>query len=261
VKRKLKFPTLRRPSPAMGVALVALFLSLGGAGYAAVTLPNASVGASQLRSFAVTNPKIANQAVGYRKIMPGAVGTVRVDKNDVQLRVNGTCAAENQAISTITINGGTTCASTDPTETNTSTAAATALSNTAATLGTFSLTGGSEYLVQADPYITVTGNTDTSQQTVTVSCTLAAGTASTASQTRTATLVVPSSDATASTSIPLTVVAPESANAMTADVTCTGTATDATLDGQATVYALAIQPPMSTTSTSTTATTTTTPAS
>ena len=56
--RKIRFP-----SPAMVVSLVALFVALGGAGYAAVTLPRASVGSAQIRSGAVTETKIANGAV------------------------------------------------------------------------------------------------------------------------------------------------------------------------------------------------------
>ena len=39
----------RRPSAALIVACVALFISLGGASYAAVTIPNNSVGAAQLK--------------------------------------------------------------------------------------------------------------------------------------------------------------------------------------------------------------------
>ena len=55
--------------------------------YAAVTLPAHSVGATQLKSFAVTNPKLGVNSVGSRKIMPGAVGFYRVNRNEVQLRV------------------------------------------------------------------------------------------------------------------------------------------------------------------------------
>ena len=61
--------------------------SAGGASYAAVTLPANSVGAAQLKTFAVTNPKLGTNAVGSRKIKPGAVGFYRVNRNEVQLRV------------------------------------------------------------------------------------------------------------------------------------------------------------------------------
>jgi hypothetical protein len=48
----------RRPSPAMAVALTALFVSLGGIGYAASTVPDNSVGTRQLKDAAVTAAKL-----------------------------------------------------------------------------------------------------------------------------------------------------------------------------------------------------------
>jgi hypothetical protein len=50
---------LRRPSPAMIVSLIALFLSAGGASYAATALPAHSISSTALKNFAVTNPKLA----------------------------------------------------------------------------------------------------------------------------------------------------------------------------------------------------------
>ncbi len=47
-----------RPSPAMVVACIALAVALGGTSYAAITLPRNSVGATQLRSNAVTSAKV-----------------------------------------------------------------------------------------------------------------------------------------------------------------------------------------------------------
>jgi hypothetical protein len=58
----------RRPSPAMIVALLALFVSLGGAGYAATQLPRNSVGTAQLQANAVTRAKLANGAVTSSKV-------------------------------------------------------------------------------------------------------------------------------------------------------------------------------------------------
>ena len=60
---------IRPPSPAMGVALLALFIALGGASYAAVSVvPDNSVGTPQLKNDAVTSPKIASGAVTKPKL-------------------------------------------------------------------------------------------------------------------------------------------------------------------------------------------------
>jgi hypothetical protein len=47
-----------RPSPAMVVACAALFVSLGGVGYAAIVLPANSVGPKQLKKNAVNSAKV-----------------------------------------------------------------------------------------------------------------------------------------------------------------------------------------------------------
>jgi hypothetical protein len=52
-----------RPSPAMVVACAALFVSLGGVGYAAVTLPKNSVGPKQLKRNAVTSIKVKKHSL------------------------------------------------------------------------------------------------------------------------------------------------------------------------------------------------------
>lgn len=60
---------LRRPSPAMVVACIALLVALGGTSVAAVSqLARNSVGTPQLRNDAVTNPKIRNNAVNSLKV-------------------------------------------------------------------------------------------------------------------------------------------------------------------------------------------------
>ena len=56
-------PRFRAPSPAMGVALLALFVAMGGTTWAAVTLPRGSVGTPQLKRNAVTGPKVANHSL------------------------------------------------------------------------------------------------------------------------------------------------------------------------------------------------------
>lgn len=56
------------PSPAMVVALTALFVALGSSAYAAFSLPKNSVGNKQLKNGAVTTKKIKNGAVTASKI-------------------------------------------------------------------------------------------------------------------------------------------------------------------------------------------------
>jgi hypothetical protein len=51
---------IRRTSPSTGIALLALFVALGGTGYAALKLPKNSVGTAQLKSNAVTGAKVKN---------------------------------------------------------------------------------------------------------------------------------------------------------------------------------------------------------
>jgi hypothetical protein len=77
---------IRRPSPSMIVALIALVVAVAGTSYAAVKLPRASVGAKQLKKNAVTRAKIRRNAVTGVKIKNrsilgkdiriGSVGTV-----------------------------------------------------------------------------------------------------------------------------------------------------------------------------------------
>ena len=57
--RRLLF---RRPSPAMIVACLALFVALAGGAYAATRLPKNSVGPAQLKAGAVTPPKLSAAA-------------------------------------------------------------------------------------------------------------------------------------------------------------------------------------------------------
>jgi len=58
------------------IALVALFIALGGTTYAATALPKNSVGAKQLKKNAVTNTKIAKNAVTGAKIKLSTLGKV-----------------------------------------------------------------------------------------------------------------------------------------------------------------------------------------
>lgn len=62
----------RRPSPAMVVALVALFVALGGSAYA-FTVPKDSVGTAQLKDSAVTGVKLHDTAVTSSKVKSGSL--------------------------------------------------------------------------------------------------------------------------------------------------------------------------------------------
>jgi hypothetical protein len=76
----------RRPSPALVISLIALFVALGGTGYAALSLPKNSVGTKQLKKNAVTGSKNKKNAVTSSKVKNhsltgadinlGALGTV-----------------------------------------------------------------------------------------------------------------------------------------------------------------------------------------
>jgi hypothetical protein len=54
---------VRMPSPAMLVALLALFVALGGSSYAALKLPRASVGGKALKKNSVTSPKVNDRSL------------------------------------------------------------------------------------------------------------------------------------------------------------------------------------------------------
>jgi hypothetical protein len=64
---------LRRPSPALVIAVLALFVGLGGGAYAA-----GEIGTKDLKKNAVTKSKIKNKAVSGSKIAAGAVKTNKV---------------------------------------------------------------------------------------------------------------------------------------------------------------------------------------
>jgi hypothetical protein len=64
---------MRRPSPAMVVACLALAVALGGTGYAAVSLPRNSVGTDQLRAGAVTSAKVQDFTLRRSDFRPGTL--------------------------------------------------------------------------------------------------------------------------------------------------------------------------------------------
>lgn len=202
----------------MGVSLVALFLSLGGVGYAATQLPNNSVGAAQLKNSAVTNSKIKDSAVTYKKIEPGAVGTVRANTNQLQARVKGTCSS-GQGIGAVDSTGKVTCNTALPAEFGTTNNSAT-VTGAATSVTSVNLPAGASYLAFANPTATVTGSG--ANQRVSVSCTLAVGSNT---QTRSATIVTGTTTSTTSASIPLQVAGP----AGTSSVSCLATPDSGTL--------------------------------
>ncbi|HKN94938.1 MAG TPA: hypothetical protein VJU60_11445 [Thermoleophilaceae bacterium] len=63
----------RRPSPAFVLSLIALFVALGGTGYAALKLPKNSVGTKQLKKNAVTGSKVKNGSLTGADIKPGSI--------------------------------------------------------------------------------------------------------------------------------------------------------------------------------------------
>lgn len=87
----------RRPSPAMVVALVALFVALGGSAYAAT-----KIGTKQLKSGAVTAAKIKKDAVTTVKIKNGAISAAKLQDGavtgaKVNLATLGTVPSANHA--------------------------------------------------------------------------------------------------------------------------------------------------------------------
>jgi hypothetical protein len=196
-KKSLHLP---RPSAAMLVAVTALFVALGGVGYAATVLPANSVGTAQLQHSSVTHSKLRFNSVSYQDIQQRAIGLRRADLNQLQQRVASTCGAGN-AIGAISNNGTVTCNAARPAQFGTTgtKAVTTALTSVASE----TLPTGSTYLAMANPSVS---NASASAQDVT--CALTVG-----PNKQSATVHVP---AGGSESIPLQVAGP----AGTADVSC-----------------------------------------
>jgi hypothetical protein len=66
-----------RPSPAMIVALVALFVAMGGTGYAVTNLPKRSVGPAQLRKNAVRAEHIKAGSISAAKLAKSTLNSLR----------------------------------------------------------------------------------------------------------------------------------------------------------------------------------------
>jgi hypothetical protein len=221
---RLKPLMSRRPSAAILISSAALFMSLGGVGYAAISIPNNSVGTAQLKNNAVSSNKIKNSGVTYKKIRPGSVGIVRANTNQLQVRVSGTCAS-GTAIGTVNQVGKVTCNNALPSEFGTT--------NNTATLGTGStsitsvnLPAGSSYVAFANPTVTVTPDAAAQAQHDTVSCTL---TVASNTETRSVTFDTPATSSTAQTaSVPLQAAGPAGASSVGCTSTTTGSGTGTT---------------------------------
>lgn len=218
---RLKSLSRRRPSAALVVSFVALFVALGGAGWAAVNLPAGSVGTRQLQNGAVTTPKIRNLAVNFNKIAFGTVGIRRINTNTVQVRVDGSCSGATGAIGAIDDQGRATCNSTQPTEFQVS-ANASPVGTSSTTVVTKALPPHQSYLGFANPYASITGSS--AGQSVTVTCTLSADGVST---TRSAAVEIGPSKRTLQTAIPIVMPVPSASTASNATLACSQSSTPA----------------------------------
>jgi hypothetical protein len=210
----------RRPSASLVISFTALFVALGGVGYAATQLPAGSVGSAQLRNGSVGNWKLKSNAVGARKIINGAVGAKQVNSTQVQLRVATPCSTG--AIKSIGLSGSVTCTPTLPNEVGTSAAAVT-LGAGSTQVATESLAAGSSYLVLAYPHAVING----ASGRVEVDCTLSAPSGGGAGSSITKSLAVElgSTGGPQAGTIPLALPVASSTSAQAATVSCTRTAT------------------------------------
>ena len=165
----------RRPSAALVVSFLALFVALGGAGWAAFRVPPHSVGNVQLQNFSVGNAKLRPNSVSAGKIVPGAVGARQVDSSQVQLRVLGPCSPIS-AIQSIAASGDTTCTPVLPNEYGLTGVGVSVGSNSASPtqIASETLNGGqlgTSYLVIGNVHVSAVDNAG-GAQTVFVSCSL-----------------------------------------------------------------------------------------
>ena len=97
------------------MATIAVFISLGGAGYAAIRLPRNSVGTRQIQNGAVTGAKLKKGAVTASAIAPGAItptainpatlGTVPTATNAVHATTADSAAKATSASNAATLGG------------------------------------------------------------------------------------------------------------------------------------------------------------
>jgi hypothetical protein len=232
----------RRPTASMVVSVIALFVALGGVGYAAVSVPNNSVGTPQLKNGAVSTSKIKNNAVNYKKILQHTIGLQRIDPSKVQVRVSGGCSGDS-AINAVAQSGKVTCHSTLPAEFGAA-SDSTPVGTTSTPLVSKLLPGGT-YLLNANPYATINpADTAPAGQRVQVSCTLSAAAGS--SQTRTVSINVGAGAQTQQVAIPMTFPATVASPQGTVHVDCVHTTSnpatpDAAVSVQSTLNAIPTQ--------------------
>lgn len=90
-------PEVKRPSPAMILAIIALVCALTGTAYAA--LGKSSVGSRQLKAKSVTTGKIANNAVNGAKVADGSL-----TGSDINLSALGTVPSATNALNAANAN-------------------------------------------------------------------------------------------------------------------------------------------------------------
>jgi hypothetical protein len=95
---------VRRPSAGLAVSVVALMVALGGTSYAAITLPQNSVGTAQLKNGAIATAKIRNGAVTGAKINLSSLGTVASAKHAYSANVANAAYTANTANTASTAN-------------------------------------------------------------------------------------------------------------------------------------------------------------
>ncbi len=87
----------RRLSYANVIATIALFIALGGASYAAFTLPNNSVGTRQLKRAAVTGAKVKRGSIPSSALKAGTLSSFAT-KTEVKRRYLGSTVVVNKTI-------------------------------------------------------------------------------------------------------------------------------------------------------------------
>ncbi len=199
---------LPRPSAPVLISVVALFFALGGASYAAITIPNNSVGNRQIR----------NNAVTFQKIAPGTIGSARINQSLVQTRVTGTCTGTTGAIGAITKSGHVVCNPSAPQQFGSS-STGTSVTGTSANVASRALGAGS-YLLFGEAYANNSAVTDS-----TLTCTLSVP--SGATQTRTVT--VPAGHQVV---LPVNLASTVPSAGATSALACTQTGGTVTVDGQ-----------------------------